>query len=226
MNLADLGSTPLNDGVDVANLPEQLGAIRPMLQPGSYRFALPRLDAECFAAVQTQDYGARVQVRFDDEHPLTIVQAPEALKDELLGTPFTTSLSNVPRKRGKGDDAPVASDWDYLNRALKVTTRPASNQAYAQGLIALSQVSPAPTFGADAEVSYNCNPNREARWDDGQGGTQAFPDETTGQPRKGCGTRVYQKDVAKTNGRYPERITCAKCNASVRGFANLTRFRE
>ena len=225
MNLNDLGTTPLNDGVDVANLPEQMGSFGPMVQPGAYRFQLPKLGPENFDAVESKDHGKRVRVKFDEKTPLLIVQAPPAFSDEFLNTAFRTQISNVPRRRGKAENAPVASDWDYLNRALGETTRPANNAEYAKALIARSQQNPPAQFTADVEVSYSCNPNRAARFDDGQGGTTEVTDPATGAIINGCGERVYQSAVAKVEGRYPERIVCPKCNASLRGFPDLTRFR-
>lgn len=238
MDLNSLGGTPLSDAVDVNNLPEQMGGQYPdPPQPGTYILELPKtLKAENFEKVASTDYGDRVKVKFDDDAPLVIVDAPVAFRDEFLNTPFRTSISNVPRKRGKGDDAPIASDWDYLNRALKFTKRPASNKEYAVTL--LEQAKKSARFQADIEFSYRCDERRDAYFA-GEGGKQEkiqavgqdnvpMVDVATGQPVyiKGCGKRYYLKDVAKEHGRYPVRITCTdpNCQASIRAFANLTRF--
>lgn len=237
-NLNDLGTTPLQDEVDVDKLPEQMGGYSDPPQPGTYRFELPVLKPEAFKKVVTEKFGDRVQVKFDNEAPLKIVQAPPAMADEFLGTPFTCTLSNVPRKRGKGDNAPMASDWDYLNRALGEKVRPANNRGYADMLIAQSVKSPKVTFQADVEWSWQCNDKRDARFDDGAGQSTVVPmlaeDGVTpvldaeGQPRnvQGCGARIYQKDVPKVNGKYPRNVTCPQCQASVRGFPNLVRFEK
>ena len=233
-NLNDLGTTPIKDEVDVENLPEQMGGFAPPPQPGAYRWQLPRLTSDHFEKVETKDHGDRVQVIFAENNPLVILQSSDAT---VVGDPFTTRLSNVPRRRGKGDDAPVASDWDYLNRALKMGGRPASNMAYAQTLIEATKTGEA-NFGADLEWSWYCNDKRAARWDDGEGGSQEVmgPDGTT--PLKGCGKRHYQNSVSKVvtsddegnavGAAFPLRITCSneECGATVRAFANLTRFRE
>lgn len=237
MNLNDFGTTPLNDGVDVDHLPEQMGGFTPPPQPGTYRFELPALTPEAFAEVTSEQYGKRVQVKFNDEAPLKIVQTPPAMKDEYLGAPFTTQLSNVPRKRGRGDNAPIASDWDYLNRALGEPKRPATNADYCKALIAQSQKAPKPTFQADIEWSYSCNPRRDARFATEEGSTtvvqatdeagvpQVDPNTQAPVNIKGCGARIYMKDVTKVDGKYPLTVECS-CHATVRGFPNLVRFEK
>ena len=242
-NLNDLGGEALNDGLDYGNLPDQGGAPRPFFQPGAYRFAFSPLTAANFKAVQSEKFGTRVNVRFDGNAPLVVRQSP---KGEMDGMPYETSLSNVPRNRAKkGQPEQLASDLDYLNRALGVAARPASNAAYAQTLIDYSQPIPveggapvAREFGADIEVSYSCNDKKDAYFavsqvDDqgqptGEVDYQRQPVDGAGAEgpfKQGCGTRIYQGKVTPENGRYPERVTCGGCGASLRGFGNLTRFR-
>lgn len=235
MNLNELGTTPLTDGVDVNNLPEQFGGFTPPPPPGTYRFQLPVLKPEAFSKVITEKEGDRVKVTFNDDFPLLIIQAPPAAKD-YEKTPFNTNLTNTPRKRGKGDDAPKASDWDYLNKALGEPARPANNADYAKKLIAQSQTAGGKTFQADVEWGWSCNPNRAARFDDGNGQFIEVPqtdgdgapmkDPNTGEPIpvKGCGKRYYEGQVDKVDGKVPLRITC-ECGANVRAFPNLTRFK-
>ena len=232
MNLNDLGTEPLKDEVDVENLPEQMGGFAPPPQPGPYRWTLPRLTPDNFEKVTTTDWGDRVQLIFGDDNPLVIAQAKDA---SLVGDPFTSRISNVPRRRGKGDNAPIASDMDYLNRALGIKGRPASNMAYAQALIEATKGGDA-TFGSDLEWSWYCNNKRAARWDDGEGGSAEVANDQ-GEPIKGCGTRHYESTVSKVamtdaegnsiGAEYPLRITCTndQCGASLRAFGNLTRFR-
>lgn len=224
----DLDATPLNDGVDVANLPEQLGSRKPLLPQGPYRFALPStLKDGHFSAVESEKYGKRVSVHFDESAPLLVVQSTN---NEQNGVPFETRISNVPRRRGKGDDAPVASDWDYLNQALGETTRPASNKEYATRLVA--RAAKQEQFSADAEWSWHCNEKRDAFFDNGEGGLgpAQMDGAEPGVNHKGCGKRYYNSsdEIAsqKVDGKLPERITCPGCGANVRAFANLTRFRK
>lgn len=233
-NLNDLGTTPLDDQVDMANLPDQSRQFPDPPQPGSYRFRMPRLTPANFEPVQT-DKGPKVKVKFDDNAPLLIVQSPGGVTNN---EPFTTQLSNVTRERGKKGSGTFASDWDYLNQALGHTTRPATNKAFAEQLIADSQKEGGAEFGADVEFNWHCNNSRDAYFPKLDPATQQpttelekIPavDPTTGQPtgkfHQGCGTRYYQKDVDKVDGKYPVRIICKKCTAQVRAFANLTRFR-
>lgn len=256
--LNDLGNDSLlQDGVDFNNMPEQGGGFTPPPQPGAYRFKLPAtLGPEHFKKVESNDFGARVQVRFDETAPLLIVQAPATAADRVH-TPFETSLSNVPRNRArKGQPAQNVSDADYLLRALGITERPATNRAYAEVLIAAAKEGR--EFTADIEWSWRCNDKREAYFTvedpDNPGHTKSAPlpvvDETgavvvdeAGNPknRTGCGKGHYQQNgrygqVGKVNVavedqppvmEYPLYITCQnqECQAVVRGFANLTRFR-
>ncbi len=214
-NLNELGTQTLNDGVDMANLGDSFGTSAPPPQPGPYRLALSPLGPDNFDKVSSSEYGDRVKVKFDDAAPLVIVQSVGGTHD---GEPFKTTLTNTPRKRGKKDDpnAPVSSDWDLLNRALGEETRPASNKAYAERLIARSQARQ--QFGADVEWSWQCRDDKDIFADNGSGGFA----QVAGT--KGCGRRYYQKDVEKVNGEFPLRITCA-CGANIRAFGNLTKFR-
>ncbi len=227
MGLNDFDATPLQDAVDVANLPEQMGGQKPLLPMGPYRFALSPLKDANFEKVTSEQYGARAKVKFDEHAPLVVVQSVGGEHDR---EPFETSLSNVPRRRGKGEDAPIASDWDYLNQALGIQLpTPRTNKAYVDSLLATS--ASRAEFAADIEHSWSCNPNRDAYFDDGQGGRAVVLNTETGQNFKGCGKKYYPNSPEiqdqKVNGKLPERIRCANpaCNASIRGFANLTRFR-
>jgi len=237
LKLSDFGSKPLNDGVDTANLPEQGGSYPDPPQPGAYRFDLSPLTLENFEKVASNDYGERVKVKFDANAPLVITQSPTGAEN---GTPYQTSISNVPRKRGRGDDAPVASDMDYLvmkGLGIPMPT-PRTNQAYVKALLEASAKKA--SFIGDIEWSWNCNDGRDAYFllEDGSTGpidavdAQGTP---TGGKQQGCGKRVYQKDVQKVThdaagtqlpaAKYPMRITCAGCGASVRGFSNIRTFR-
>lgn len=218
MGLNDLSTAPIQDAVDVANLPEQFGGSSPLPQPGPYRWALSPLSDASFEPVDSPDYGPRVRVRFDESSPLVIVQS---VGGEHNGEPFQTQLTNVPRRRGKAADAPIASDWDYLNKALGHTARPATNKAYATQLMA--DASERKQFSSDLEWTWNCNKNRPARFDNGQGGAEEVVD-AMGQKTMGCGQKYYESSVPKVEGKFPRTITC-QCGASVRAFANLTRFR-
>ncbi len=242
MNLNELGNTPLQDTVDFDNLPAERGAFAPPPVPGPYRFALSPLTDANFSPIPESKSGPRVQVHFNDAAPLAIVDSPG---DVHNGEPFETRISNVPRQRGK-DESQVASDWDYLNKALKVAKKPATNKAYCEQLMADSMATPPKQFGADIEWTWNCNEKRDAYFADGSGGSAPVPDQhAPGKNIQGCGAKYYQGQTAKvadvTNKKagyiakavevegqpavYPLRIECA-CGATVRAFANLARIRE
>lgn len=214
MSLNDLSATPLQDAVDVNNLPEQRGDFAPPPQPGDFLFELSPLTLDNFDKVDGKEYGERVKVHFDETAPLVIRQS---LGGEYDGTPFQTTITNIPMKRGKKDDtnAPIASDWDYLNVALKEAARPKSNLDYANKL--MQKAGTRAQFLGRLEWSWRCNPNKNIYMVNEQGQNQEMD-------QLGCGTKTYQKDVAKVDGKFPERITC-QCGASVRAFANIRTFK-
>ena len=161
-------------------------------------------------------------MKFSRNAPLLIVQSPTGAQN---GEPFTTQLSNVPRARNK-EKTVFASDWDYLNQALKEAARPKTNQEYGQRLIAKGQEKA--RFFASVEWSWHCNPKSAAFFQ--QGDSLVETTDTTGAKVVGCDRRYYQArpggqgGVEKVNGVYPLRIQC-ECGASVRAFANLRNFR-
>jgi len=213
IDLNHLSAKAEKEDVDFDNLPEQMGGFQDPPQPGSYRFETPK----SFTGANFEEYedeGRKyLRVKFDQNAPLRIVQS---VNPDYTDTPFTTRLSNEPRRRGKGEDAPKASDLDYYIKAVKHEgARPASNKAWAQAIIA----SGGKQWGADIEFSWVCNPNKNI-YSVNDAGTAV---EVEGQ--KGCGAKYYQRDIAKVEGKFPVRIECS-CGAQVRAFANLTRFRE
>lgn len=222
MSLNQLSTTPLADEVDFNNLPEQGGGFPDPPQPGTYRFQLPAsLSLAQFEEIDSKDFGKRLKVSFNDQAPLTIVQSP---LDQANGEPFQTTLTNVPMERGKKGSGTYASDVDYLLHATGYTgARPNSNKAYADALIA--QAHAKASFTGDLKWSWRCNPDRDAYFADGTGGSAPVVDAATGQNHKGCGEKYKQDGVAKVEGRFPVRITCTKCGAVVRAFANLQRIR-
>lgn len=241
MDLKDLGNTPLQDAVDFDNLPAERGVYPPPPIPGAYRFALSPLEDANFAAVKSAEYGDRAKVKFDEAAPLVIVASPASAHN---GEPFQTSLSNVPRPRGKEKN--LASDWDYLNRALKMTARPKTNVEYAQTLIAASKSTPPAQFAADIEWSWGCNDQRDAYFATADaagvvnGSAPVADPNNPGNNIKGCGAKYYQGREAKAadvagkkagtvvavGGVFPLHHECGNCGASIRAFANLTRIRE
>lgn len=197
-------------GQDLADLPE-FGSWEPPPQPGPFRFKLPDLSAPIYDLFDAPNLGQRVKIIFDRDHPLLITQSVGA---KYNGQPFQTRLTNAERARGK-DKSVVASDWDYLLRALKITVKPDSNKAY---IVAL-RPNTGKEFGADLRYSWRCSQDRDIRVRDAQGAIQ------TAENHKGCGEAYYQEDVPKNaDGSTPFEITC-QCGALLRAFANLDNIR-
>ncbi len=211
INDLKLGNDAL-EGADFDTIPENIGqqyADPP--QPGKYRFQFPQNMGSIWATVESEKYGTRINAIFDGVDALKIVQSPGKVYD---GEEFNYRLSNVPRERTK--EHILVSDMDLILRLFGVTKRPPTNKAYAAEMMKLA----GKEFGATVEYSYNCNPKKEAYFDNGNGGQEKV------EGRMGCGERWYQKDIPKIDGVQPLRITCSnpECGASVRAFPNLGAF--
>ena len=133
-SLQDLGlrDDPLpTAGQDLADLPE-FGQFREPPQPGAFRFQLPDDLSLIWEVYDTPSKTPpqRVRAIFDRDHPLTIVQSPGG---RYNGEPFETRMSNEERARGR-DKSIVASDMDYLLRALGVKAKPTSNKGYVEAV--------------------------------------------------------------------------------------------
>lgn len=225
--LADLGLTNEQVGqpIDYAEIPDQFGGFSEPPQPGEYRVKLPQdLSAiwEVFDHTNGNPPGKRLRAKFDDAHPLVIIQSPDG---RLNGEPFQTSISNAERRRGKKDDptAPFVSDMDYILRDVwQITQKPKTNAAYAQEF----QKHGGSEMGLRITWNWFCNPKKNIFTDNGQGGF-------TEVQQAGCGTSYYMKDIEKVpvdpnnplgEKVYPLRITC-QCGANVRAFANVEGFK-
>jgi len=214
--LQDLGLQAENlptAGQELDSLPE-FGRFTPPPQPGAFRFKLPGDLSTIWEVFDTPDKKPpqRVRAVFDRDHPLLIVQSPQ---HKYNGEPFETRISNSERARGK-DKSIVASDMDYLLRALKVTTKPASNPDYVRTM----QLQGGKEFSADLRYSWKCSPDRNIRVKDAAGAIQEVENQ------KGCGTAYYQEDVPKAaDGTTPYEITC-QCGAVLKAFANMDNIRS
>lgn len=217
MDLNKFSTTAQSEEVDFNNLPAQMGSFPDPPQPGPFRFELPKsLSVANFEERDDKEDPKKkwLGVHFDSNAPLLIVQSSRGTYN---GDPFQTRISNQPRKRGKGDDAPRVSDMSYLAAALGAEARPANNRAWVEWLI--SQAQAGKQFAADIEFSYQCRADKPIYADDGNGTVQEVPNQM------GCGMRYYQKDAPKAeDGSFALRITC-QCGASLRANANLVRFR-
>ncbi len=215
-SLHDLGlaDDPLpTAGQSLADLPD-FGGFREPPQPGSYRFQLPDDLSTIWDVYDTPSKTPpqRVRAIFDREHPLQIVQSASG---RYNGEPFEARLSNEERNRGKDR---IASDLDFLLRALGITTKPRSNSDYIRTV----QTQAKKQFGADIRFSWKCATNRNIRVRDANGAIQEV------EGHKGCGTAYYQEDLPnggkQADGQVPTQIQCT-CGALLRAFANLDNLR-
>lgn len=197
-------------GQDLADLPE-FGTFEPPPQPGPFRFKLPMDLSAIYDVFDSPTLGQRIKVIFDRDHPLLIVQSVGGKYNQQ---PFQTRLTNAERARGK-DKSVVASDFDYLLRALGVKAKPTSNRGYIEAL----KPHGGKEFGADLRYSWRCSTDRDIRVKDASGNTQVV------ENHKGCGASFYQEDVDRLpDGTTPYEITCT-CGALLRAFANMDNLR-
>lgn len=193
------------------DLPE-FGAFRIPPQPGDYRFRLPADLSSVWEVYDGRDgKGQRVRAIFDRDHPLVIVQSTNP---QYLNEPFECRISNEERARGK--NGVIASDMQFLLRALGEKVSPANNRAYITTLLPYA----GKDVGATLSYSWRCNDQRNIRVRDEAGNVQEAE-------QKGCGAGYYYpRDVQKgEDGLVPTEITCT-CGALVRCFANLDSFRS
>lgn len=202
-------------GGDLGELPE-FGTFTPPPPPGAYRFDLPKDCSAIFDVFEVTGKGQRVKAIFDKDHPLVITQSKGGIKN---GEPFETRITNNERERGKKGSGVVASDWDYLLRALGEKVKPKNNKEYCQILARNG----GKNFGADITYSWACSTERDIRVANPQGGA---PQVVEGH--KGCGEKFYEGDIVpamkNADGSMPLQITCS-CGAMLRAFANLDNFR-
>lgn len=203
-------------GQALADLPE-FGSFREPPQPGAYRFKLPTDLSSIWDVYDTptKQPPQRIRAIFDKDHPLTIVQSPGG---KANNDPFETRISNEERSRGK-DKSIVASDMDYVLRALKVEQKPGSNRAYIDAM----KLQGGKEFSADIRYSWKCSSTRNIRVKDAAGAVQEV------EGRKGCDTSFYQEDLPNGGkdavGNVPTQIQCT-CGALLRCFANLDNIRS
>jgi len=201
-------------GQDLSDLPE-FGTFREPPQPGPFRFKLPTDLNTIWDVYDTPSKvpPQRVRAIFDRDHPLQIVQS---VGGRYNNEPFETRVSNEERNRGKG--GVIASDMDYILRALGFKQKPPSNKAY----IELMKQQAGKEFGADIRYSWKCSKDRNIRVLDPAGQVREV------EGRKGCDNAYYQEDVPNggkdASGNVTTQITC-QCGALLRCFANLDNIR-
>ncbi len=228
----------------MSDLPDQFGSRVEPLQPGIYRFELPKDLSGIWVKLEQLDLpfrdpqgneqpkkGDRISAVFDDDHPLLIVQSPS---DSRNGEAFNWRVSNAERWRDKAHTS-KAADLDYVLRALGETAHPGfgNNAGYAQGLEKYA----GKQFTAEATISYYSSPKRDiyAEFVDAQ--QQRTVQEVPGV--RGNGRRFDQAQVTRDeHGRYPTTIPHAividdptnpgqqiTYTQIIRGFNDLTNLR-
>ena len=210
-----------HDVSNLAELPAQMGMRPPMLQPGSYVFQLP--STTVLQGAFDMDKNNNLVLVLRDDAALTVVQAPPENQGNV-GRPHGNRISAAPRKRGKKDDpsAKAVSDMDYLLAALGEQALPKTQRQYGEVILKHGGA----WFGADIELSWNCNDQRPVRVE-GEGGQLVEQNGEGGTERiLGCGARFYEKDMTKDeNGKYISKVTC-NCGATLFANENLVRFRR
>lgn len=199
--------------VDYDNVPDQPGGFTPQPPPGAYRFKLPgdlQNIWEQFDITINDKKVKRLRANFEEVGALTITSSPSGEQDS---NSFRTRISNAERKRNK--EGLMASDMLYLLRALGDDGAYKTNLEYAQALAKYA----GREFVADVEWSAWCSDQKDIRGVDENGNVQVI------EGQKGCGERVYQRDIPKVDGQYAQTFSCPSCNALLRAFANLARFR-
>jgi len=201
-------------GEELEDLPT-FGAWTPPPPPGAYRFRLPADMKGIWDSFPTPEKRPpqRVKMILDEEHPLIITQSPGGKHN---GEAFTTRLTNNERKRGRGGSH-QASDFDYLLRAFKQTTKPRTNPEYIRAM----QQYAGQEFAADITYMWRCDRKRDKRVRDKQGAIQVVD----GVP--GCGAVYYERDVPKNeDGSTPREALCSECGATLFAFADLDNIRS
>lgn len=208
-NINDLGLIDEPIAVDPDDLPEAVGGVRNLPQPGTYRFRIPTTVAEVYATVQTVERGQRILADFSGVHSLVMVPS---------GQPFAARISNVERKiKDK-----LTSDMAWMLVDAFGWKGPLPNSsAYIHAL----NEQAGKEFVADVEWQSSCNPKREI-----------FKDGKVQKGSAGCGARfalrayprkdggeVFQIPKAP-GGAWVDEFSCPKCSAVVRAFGQLTRF--
>jgi len=225
LGLKEDGQVVVGDAL--SDLPT-FGTFVPPPQPGAFRFRLPAHLTGIWEVYDTptKTPPQRIRAIFDQDHPLEIIQS---LGGKYNGTPFQTRLSNEERPRGR-DKAIIASDLDYLLRALKELTKPTilvngQKLVHNRGYIEVLQKHGGKEFGGDIRYSWKCSKDRNIRVEvKDPSGARMEVKELENQ--KGCDNSYYQDDVPKNpDGTTPTEITC-QCGALLRCFANLDNMRE
>lgn len=207
--------------VDWDHLPEERGSFTPPPYPGDYTYQLPpKMDGLFEVMAGDAEHDQAIVLIFDDDNPLTIVQA-QAGNEEFLGQNVRVRVNSIPRGRGK-EKIPVA-DTTYLARVLDPQARPNGPAE----LVPFFAKQGGKRFISALSWNTNCSDKRQITvMSSNEDGSLKFDKITAedGSPTMGCGARYYLSQWPKENGRYTERLTCS-CGATLSPFPQLERFR-
>lgn len=225
--LKELKTEGQEPAIDYDNLPEERGQYVPPPQPGDYRFKLPADLTKNWDLGEYEKDGQKYQVAtmvFNDDAPLTIVQAAQKANEQFVGQSPWVRISTRRRKRGK--DGPEVSDTTYLARALDPKARPQSIKDF----IEFFRKQGGREFVAAGEYTGFCNPKKPAKvqLEDPQTHevTLEIKQDAQGNPVNGCGNNYYQSDWPKgADGLFASTMTCG-CGALIYPFFQLARFRS
>lgn len=214
INSLGLNPEEFND-VDFDKMPTTIGTIVRPPQPGIYLFQLPAspLMFPAISTVATTDWGQRVQLKLREE---------AALKNVTLGEPYYTSISNVPRYIGRGENRQAVSDWLMLLKALGIQPDGNNNAAHVRAMLSAG----GRMFKAESTLTATCSEKRDI-----------YMGGQTMANRKGCGQRYAVEGWPGKNGK-PEVLSIPKdenglvasrfachCGAELTSWGRLQGFR-
>ena len=209
---------------DVGAMPEQFGGSKPNLPQKRFTFLLPQDIGALVTVQENKDLGDRIKYDFSGDG-LAAYDAAGTHVGQWFGR-----ISAVPRNRArKGEPERLVSDITYLAVALghpskAVTLKPSGKVEFvsADSQKALHEVIVSHAgqyFTAANEWSSYCNDQKTRYISDGAGGSVEDPSGT-----KGCGKRVYSRDIPKgPAGEDLDRFPCA-CGAQLLAFQQLSNF--
>lgn len=221
-------------------LPE-LGSYTPPLPPDKeYMVRIPANIEQLISLKDvTQDKGKptevtrqRVFVKFDKANPLVI------LGGDHDGHPIMTTISNIPRPRGK-DKIPVSDMAYFLIDGCHLTVAPKTPKDWVDALLRAANLTAKIRSGRTGQCRDDQDIYIESVIVDPESGQQSVSYQEV-QGMKGCGKRYYTSAFRLPSGVYVERLACTgkrkfadpvsqivtevQCGASIRGFDGVDRW--
>lgn len=221
---------------DAGEMPEEFGGAKPNLAQGRYIFALPQ-DLGALWETQESVFGTRLVLQPSDGLAAFSKHERDANGNPAYVGQWYGRISAVPRNRAKkGEPKRLVADMTYLavalgfpSKAVTVVTKASADRpseklteyvsAGSQKELGQKLESKAGSyFEATNEWSAYCNDSKVRYIGDGTGGNILDPSNT-----KGCGARVYARDIPSVGGVPQEKFPC-KCGAALIAYQNLGNF--